>query len=65
MHYMFPPTFKSINLTHAVTITPSMSVNANKNSQTVNSITIRVYHDVWKHTPQGWRKTESTWYRLD
>jgi hypothetical protein len=65
MHYMFPPTFKMINLKKAVTVTPSMSVNANKNSQTVNSITIRVYHDVWMHTPQGWRKTESTWYRLD
>jgi hypothetical protein len=65
MHYMFPPTFKQINLQSAVTVTPSMSVSAAKGSQTVNTITIRVYHDTWKHTPQGWRKTESTWYRLD
>jgi hypothetical protein len=65
MHYMFPPTFKKINLQEAVTVTPSMSVSAAKGSQTVRSITIRVYHDVWKHTDKGWRKTESTWYRLD
>ena len=65
MHYMFPPTFKRINLKSAVTVTPSMSVSAAKGSQVVNTITIRVYHDVWTHTPQGWRKTKSTWYRLD
>jgi hypothetical protein len=65
MHYMFPPTFKSINLKHAVTITPSMSVSATKSSQAVNSITIRVYHDDWEHTSKGWRKTKSVWYRLD
>lgn len=65
MHYMFPPTFKSINLKHAVTITPSMSVSATKESQVPNTITIRVYHDDWEHTAQGWRKTKSVWYRLD
>jgi hypothetical protein len=65
MHYMFPPTFKSINLKHAVTITPSMSVSATKESQTPVTITIRVYHDDWEHTSQGWRKTKSVWFRLD
>jgi hypothetical protein len=65
MHYMFPPTFKSINLTHAVTITPSLEVSAAKESRVPNTITIRVYHDDWLHTPQGWRKTKSVWFRLD
>jgi hypothetical protein len=65
MHYMFAPVFRSINLTTAVTDTPSMSVNAVKGTQTVNTITIRVYHDTWKKTAAGWRKTTSTWYRLD
>jgi hypothetical protein len=65
MHYMFAPVFRSITLTTAVTDTPSMSVNAVKGSQQVNTITIRVYHDTWVKTPDGWRKTTSTWYRLD
>jgi hypothetical protein len=65
MHYMFAPVFRHINLKTAVTDTPSMSVNATKGTQTVNTLTIRVYHDVWKNTKNGWRKTASTWYRLD
>lgn len=65
MHYMFAPVFRSITLNTAVTDTPSMSVNAVKGTQTVNTITIRVYHDTWVKTPEGWRKTTSTWYRLD
>lgn len=65
MHYMFAPVFRSITLTTAVTDTPSMSVNAVKGTQKVNTITIRVYHDTWVKTADGWRKTTSTWYRLD
>jgi SnoaL-like domain len=65
MHYMFAPVFRSITLDTAVTDTPSMSVNAVKGTQKVNSITIRVYHDTWVKTAEGWRKTTSTWYRLD
>jgi SnoaL-like domain len=65
MHYMFAPVFRSITLNTAVTDTPSMSVNAVKGTQKVNTITIRVYHDTWVKTADGWRKTTSTWYRLD
>jgi hypothetical protein len=70
MHYMFAPVFDSITATTAVTDTPSMSVNAVKGSQVVNTLTIRVYHDTWVKTKDtsvdgGWRKTTSTWYRLD
>jgi hypothetical protein len=65
MHYMFAPVFRSITPTTAVTDTPSMSVNAVKGSQQVNTVTIRVYHDTWVKTSDGWRKTTSTWYRLD
>jgi hypothetical protein len=65
MHYMFAPVFDSITPTHAVTDTPSMSVNAVKGTQKVNTLTIRVYHDTWVKTSAGWRKTASTWYRLD
>jgi hypothetical protein len=65
MHYMFPPTFKSINLQHAVTITPSLEVSAAKETRVPATITIRVYHDDWEHTSKGWRKTKSVWYRLD
>jgi hypothetical protein len=65
MHYMFAPVFDSITATTAVTDTPSMSVNAVKGTQKVNTLTIRVYHDTWKKTAAGWKKTASTWYRLD
>jgi len=70
MHYMFAPVFDKITATTAVTDTPSMSVNAVKGSQTVNTLTIRVYHDTWVKTKDtavdgGWRKVTSTWYRLD
>ncbi len=65
MHYMFAPVFDKITATEAVTRTPSMSVSAEKGTQKVNTVTIRVYWDHWKKTPAGWRKTTSTWYRLD
>jgi hypothetical protein len=65
MHYMFAPVFKSISPTDAVTDTPSVSLSGVKGTAAPVSITIRVYHDVWKHTKDGWRKTTSTWYRLD
>jgi len=65
MHYMMAPVFKSISLTDAVTDTPAVSLSGVKGTAAPVSITIRVYHDVWKHTDVGWRKVTSTWYRLD
>jgi hypothetical protein len=65
MHFMFAPVFDSITPTTAVTRTPSVSINAEKGTQKVNTITIRVYWDTWKKTDVGWRKVTSTWYRLD
>jgi hypothetical protein len=65
MHYMFAPVFDKITPTTATTDTPSMSVSGVKGTAAVNSVTIRVYHDTWKLTKAGWRKTASTWYRLD
>ena len=65
MHFMFAPVFDSITPTTAVTRTPSVSINAEKGTQKVNTITIRVYWDTWKKTDAGWRKVTSTWYRLD
>jgi hypothetical protein len=65
MHFMFAPVFDSITPTTAVTRTPSVSISAEKGTQKVNTITIRVYWDTWKKTDVGWRKVTSTWYRLD
>ena len=64
MHYMYTPFFDEVTPTTAKTRTPAMIVNAVKGTRTVNTITLCVYHDTWKKTPDGWRKTESKWYRI-
>jgi hypothetical protein len=65
MHFMFAPVFDSISLTEAVTRTPSVSLSGEKGTAIAKTATIRVYWDHWKKTDAGWRKTSSTWYRLD
>jgi hypothetical protein len=65
MHFMFAPVFDSISLTEAVTRTPSVSLSGEKGTAIAKTATIRVYWDHWKKTDAGWRKTTSTWYRLD
>jgi hypothetical protein len=65
MHYMFAPVFDKITPTEAITRTPSVSISGEKGTAKVNTATIRVYWDHWIKTDAGWRKTTSTWYRLD
>src|SRR5436190_355503 len=65
MHFMFAPVFDSITPTEAVTRTPSVSLSGEKGTAIAKTATIRVYWDHWKKTDAGWRKTTSTWYRLD
>lgn len=65
MHFMFAPVFDSITPTEAVTRTPSVSLSGEKGTAIAKTATIRVYWDHWIKTDAGWRKTTSTWYRLD
>jgi hypothetical protein len=65
MHFMYAPVFDKITPTHAVTRTPSVSISGVKGTAAPVSVTIRVYWDKWVKTANGWRKTTSTWYRLD